>query len=452
MTPGLRLAVLATSILAFANACDRRPSVSGHGGVAAAPSPGRADGSSTPPRVPPSLPIGCTVDGTPRTVAEHVSLDVGMQMLSSDGRIGLSWATADSLAAGAGVELDASGTVVQPLRGSATCNHAVRVTPALDSTPPGLLCDTVFVGGTSGFFVSCGAIADVFASDLHSLVPNWNATYWCRTVGGTRPFVIGLRASLRDRLAGPLRLWTARVDTTQRPAESVISIDVTTDRIRRMADSIVGRSTPNEWSLQMSRLDAIEAPQAVPLANGGWDLVYRFDHRLHVVRLDADLHATAPPVDIATLGGEPGAPKIASDGHDSFIVFADRTDTTAPYRLQAVRFVPGGPVEAPRALDTGGPGATQHEFAPAFVSVVDGGWLLVWTRGPLSASSAQGSQSVMARRFAATTLTPIGEAFTLVGGASDPTVVATRNGALVAVLAGTTLVDRTVQTVALRCP
>ncbi|MFO0603186.1 MAG: hypothetical protein U0324_08430 [Polyangiales bacterium] len=102
-------------------------------------------------------------------------------------------------------------------------------------------------------------------------------------------------------------------------------------------------------------------------------------------------------------------------------------------------------------LDTGDPGPYE-DFAPSAAALPDGGWLVVWTRGPrVSERRDPSPQQVLFRRFGAS-LQPVGDATpaSTAGSASDGRVVA-RDGRFLIAMMGNRSGDRSVQVVAGSC-
>ncbi len=288
--------------------------------------------------------------------------------------------------------------------------------------------------------VECGdlsqemAAVDPTADDGIARNVHPGAMFFCRTAYNVvSPFVLGLRGVGTDPVPATARFFATRA--TQLPPTSVgfWPLPVDAPALRRSRDpSTALRDTAPEG------LDVTELPGA------GYAVTFRYQHHLWLGWLTPALRPLGELRPIATLGGEPGRPRIASDGARALVAFADRPAGSPdggalPYALYAVTAPLGGDA-APAVPLVTGLAPDQDAFAPSPVALADGSWVVVFSRGALVANLVANGpadhQQVWAQHYGAD-LTPRGTATQISpADASDARAAAVTGGVDVAMAAG----------------
>jgi hypothetical protein len=108
-----------------------------------------------------------------------------------------------------------------------------------------------------------------------------------------------------------------------------------------------------------------------------------------VVTGSKELAARGPLSHVEGLGPAIGSPAVAIEGGVVLVAWADRPSADAPWRLRVARMKAGDPLGAPVDFTppAGGPGG--HAMSPG-LAAVPGGFLLVWTEGPISHQRVRG--------------------------------------------------------------
>lgn len=301
--------------------------------------------------------------------------------------------------------------------------------------------------------VECGdlteqiATIDATAADGVAHNPRPGAMFYCRTAFNTpRPFILGMRGV---------------------PGSEPVPDNVNFFATRETA---VPPQAPGFWplaypaaALRRARNPATAMRDVVPdgmeiiaLPGVGYALTFRFQHHIHLGYLNESLQPVGALAQLGSLGGEPGRPRIATDGARVLVVFADRaaSDAAPPrYALHATVATFGNAPPRPTRLATDLPAsiAAADEFAPSTVAQPDGSWTVAFSYGALELRADADTQAVYVRNYA-TDLRPRGAAVLASGSnnASDPRLVVVGDHLLLAMASGRRS-NRTVSVQQVRC-
>jgi hypothetical protein len=252
------------------------------------------------------------------------------------------------------------------------------------------------------FSAMSATVSDATSDDVIARNIVRGAPYYARTAFDVgQPFVLGLRtADVPEQPSAEVRFFATREDRP--PADRSgdfwpLPIDAALVRRARNPAAALREFVPE--GLEIAEVGA-----------RGYAITFRFRGRLFLGWLDRSLRARGPLHTVATLGGEPGRPRIAARGEEVLLVFADRPAADAGvsnYRLHGAYARFGDAPSRPSAITTGMDG-TQHEFAPSLTLLRDGRWLVAYSYGPLESRTASDRQDVYALVLASD-LTSIGD-------------------------------------------
>ncbi len=264
------------------------------------------------------------------------------------------------------------------------------------------------------FSVQCATTSDVNSDDAVARNIVRGAPFYARTASdAARPFVLGLRtADVAEQPSEQAKFFATRA--TSAPS------DRSRDFWPLAVDAAAVRRARNPASALRDYVP--EGLEIVELAGHGYAVAFRYRGRLRLGWLDASLHADGPLYEIATLGGAPGRPRLASLGESVLLVVADREardGAVARYKLYGTLATfgaqPGAMFRLPTTMDE-----AQDEFAPAITATRDGRFALLWSYGPLEANTIADRQDIFVRSFDAA-LHPIGPALRITESTgSDP--------------------------------
>ena len=362
-----------------------------------------------------NLPPRCALTGAPRRAGRRATVN-SLEMSQSHGFMGLGWVVPASRRGGS----DGAGAVTLSIEGeqvtarddasgeapppSATVSRLNRVTsiPWLDSTR-NVSEDGVTTDGLNQE-LRCGSAR----ASLVAAVPGLSAVtslpggmFDCHTLPLRVPLYVGLRSEQSP--AGGFDRRASLIAFRENPwatAASLWSLPVNPARLPARAPLLVG----------LRRSYDLDGLQGVELNDGRVVVVFRHRNALHVGVITPDLqrlHGTLQR--LRTLGGAVGLPRIATDGRDAMVVFADRHETPrrvvgqpSPeperYRLWHT-LVRDGIAQTPFALATTF-GEMEDEFAPAAASLPDGSWVVTWSAGALRPQGGEAvTQRVWMRRY-----------------------------------------------------
>ncbi len=413
--------------------------------VTSAPSPRAVERTL---RLDPNDPPACQAEDSRTVAGTHA--DVATLVMRTHGaRVGLAWVVAPRRKRGsensAAVELDASGALRSVLQAEAQLDaeyeehHVGRVTAAPWRQDAWSVARDERVRSAEREFIRCGPFEGALwqADPLGgSGISTAGGIFACKTLPTDVPAVLALRSE-----TSPVEL--AAPDATV------------------VAGTVYGELQATGWTLPL-RLRAVRRAQVIQrllhnladlegatgltVAGVGTLVVTRYDGRLRVGWLDENLRARGDLYEIATLGGEVGLPRVAWNGHEALVVFADRGPTPPrvrglprpvppPYRLYALKVTSTGPA-TPVPLETR-PDVIEDEFAPTPAALPDG-WVVVWSDGLRHARRGQEAwRHVLLRRYESD-LRPRGGPMELYpeDSASDARVVTLGNRFVVAAAAG----------------
>jgi hypothetical protein len=271
-------------------------------------------------------------------------------------------------------------------------------------------------------FVECGDLTGQLSAvdpSTDDTVPRRllpRALTYCRTASqGTRPFVLGL--TLQGPPEAPTALGFFATRSHAAPAGALpwrLPLDGSALRHARAPGEFVREHVP-------------EGLEVLELQGSGYAVAFRHEGRLHLGYLDPTLHALGALHTVPTLGGEPGRPRLVTDGQRVLLLVADRPAGdagAAPYGLFATTLTPGAAPAALTALAMELPALPDpgHLFAPTAVALPDGSWVVATSAGALQSNAPEDHQQVWLRRFAAD-FSPRGPAVLVADGASDPRAV-----------------------------
>lgn len=265
------------------------------------------------------------------------------------------------------------------------------------------------------FSVMSASVDDTGSDDVaRNIVPG--APYYCRTAfDAAQPFVLGLRtAPGAPQPSAQVKFFATRA--TSAPADRSrdfwpLEVDAALVRRSRNPASALRNFSP-------------EGLEIVEVENQGYAVAFRYRGQLRFGWLDTRLRPQGDLYTIATLGNEPGKPRLAAVNGAVLLLVADRPSADAgpsKYQLYGTIIPVGAAPSALVRVATGMDGA-QHEFAPAATRLQDGRVFIAWSYGPLEAHSRADRQDVYIRPFDST-LSPIGEPLRLTeASGSDPRI------------------------------
>lgn len=265
------------------------------------------------------------------------------------------------------------------------------------------------------FSVMSASVADTGADDVARTIVA-GAPYYCRTAfDAAQPFVLGLRtAPGAQQPSAQVKFFATRA--TSAPG------DRSRDFWPLDVDAAVVRRARNPAS--SLREFVPEGLEIVELAGQGYAVAFRYRGQLRFGWLDARLRPQGDLHTVATLGNEPGKPRLAAVNGSALLLVADRQSGDAGpsnYKLYGAIVAFGAAPTALARLSTG-MDETHHEFAPSVTGVRDGRFLVAWSYGPLEANSRADRQDIYVRSFDGS-LNAIGDALRITeSSGSDPRV------------------------------
>lgn len=370
-------------------------------------------------------------------VGRRAAIRGSLTMVRHGDRVAIGWVVAgvgpgvrDTVAA---VEVNATGAPSTVIMAEAPDTRPrpytrviERATPHLTDTGASVHSDGQW-SHAGGATLSCGGIRDELVTMIDRVAsPNLAAMVFCRTVAATDPFVLGVRSDLntaRDRRRS-MSIVALR-EGSPRMAPVVWSLPVDPERVLRAPDPI-------------SYLQSAVAPDreaTIEVPGQGYAVALRFDTRLYMGWLGPDLRPVGELHRIEASGIGPGQPRMAWNGREVVLVYADHDGGRDPYRLYAVRvafgYAPGRPSPLQFTGEEGG-----SNFAPDIGAFGSGDWLITWTREERDVTmGSQGQQDVMVNRYDPE-LRPRAAVQTAGEGASDSRAVVWGSRFVVAMMAG----------------
>jgi hypothetical protein len=404
---------------------------------------------------------GCAVDTGAVTAGQRTRVDA-LTLTVREGRVGLGWVSHASARHGhddaAAVLLDDHGRLIATLdpetddRVGGIADDWARVSLGrVTVTFPGGAAQVATDGRSptpTGVDLACGALhaplmvrAPTFDGLLLPQSPP-SGVYDCQTLHPDAPFALAVRAESADGLEPTDRVSVLVVRGASGEGVSA-AWTLPLGRVRPPADGL--------WRRRFRELASIDGVQSLALPSGEHLVGFRYRRRLQLGWLGADLRARGPLVEVPTLGGEVGLPRLAWNGHEALVTFADRgptpprergapTPEPPPYSVYALRIAPGATLQglAPQRLDTRET-VDGEEFAPSPAALVDGSWLLAWTDGNKHTHDRDeaSQQGVWLRRYSRV-LVPVGDAvdITPTESASDPRLAVVGERFVVALASG----------------
>jgi hypothetical protein len=287
--------------------------------------------------------------------------------------------------------------------------------------------------------VECGdlseqiATVDATAADGVARNPRPGAMFYCRTAFNTpRPFVLGLRGVPgSEPVPDNVNFFATRETTVPRQAPGFWPLAYPAAALRRARNPATAM-----------RDIVPDGMEIITLPGVGYALAFRFQHHIHVGYLNESLQPVGALTQLESLGGEPGRPRLASDGARVLVAFADRAASDAApsrYALHASVATFGNAPPRPTRLATDLPAsvATADEFAPTVVAQPDGSWTVAFSYGALELRADTDTQAVYVRNYS-TDLRPRGAVVLASGSnnASDPRLSVVGDHLLLAMASG----------------
>lgn len=438
----------------------------------------------------PAAPHRCALEGEPHTIAPRAALDTGLTLAAAGNALALGWAVPGAHPAPAGVAIGldgAPGARIEPTLPALPrelqrwTHNAPGTTAAIFHVVPFVTTDgrtTLQVDrridipneGRHELVLQCGSIADLVTSVDPNADMNGNNSDFaaCHTmpIGGEPVVVTIMLQSSREGVDYHVSLHVSRGPIARGAAPAAT-------HLLEVGNSGAEREeAEGETRVFLRRYTAAFEPQLIAAPGGGYALTFRDGHGLYLTWLDAAFHARGPTARVATLGGTPGVARLATNGREVLMMWADRASDATPgrgrtpaapgsnrYALHVRHFAPGAAPgsDAPARLATtsaevNAADGEQDEFAPSVTALDDGTWLVAWSRGPLRANrNGRPAQNVFVRHYGAD-LAPLGDAMRIESaeGASDARVIARQGRFVVAALAGRGAA-REIRTYAGRC-
>lgn len=362
------------------------------------------------------LPPRCELTGESRVVGNRADV-ASLEMVARGETLGIGWVVprarrgasdgsgAVSLRfAGDQIEFGEEATGVAPPLAPGPVLQLDRVTPLLwlDSTR-NVSDDGVEVDGLNQV-LRCGSLRSTLAAQvpgLGAVESRPGEAYDCRTLPVGEGVYFGARSGrLANGAASPTIELFARRDADQSPSPTLWTLPFAFARLPAREPLLVG----------LRHAYDLEGAHGVALSDGRIVVAFRFRNALYLGTVSSDLQrAEGALVRLPTLGGDVGLPRLATDGRDVFVVFADRHST--PHR------VAGQPPPEPdrysiwysvfRAGEASHPwplgtsfAEMEDEFAPSVASLPDGSWAVTWSAGPRHPRDWNGvTQRIYLRRY-----------------------------------------------------